>query len=364
MTEHATDADRGETLQVGLKGLLVEAGLYADGEDPFRQTGMGQPVCRRRLSGGANNAVFRVDLKDQAFLLKQYFSDPLDDRDRFGSEVAFLKFAWTHGIRAVPQVLASSQERGLALLEFIDGAPVSPSAVSEPLVEQAAEFCHRLLAAQTDRAARSLPVAAEACFSIQGHIDCVEGRVQRLQAIRMESELHGEVLQFVQEDLAPRWRVIREHMWKTCQSAGIQPEQELAAVERCVSPSDFGFHNALLDSQGKLRFIDFEYAGWDDPAKLVGDFFCQVEVPVPRRFFAGFAGGIASAYPQPDAIVERIRLLFPVYQLKWCCIVLNEFLPAGRARREFSEAHLSVSRQPDVQLQKARRILEDLRSSS
>jgi hypothetical protein len=55
-------------------------------------------------------------------------------------------------------------------------------------------------------------------------------------------------------------------------------------------------------------------------------------------------------------------LLFPVYQLKWCCIVLNEFLPAGKARREFSEAHLQANRQPEVQLQKARGILEDVKS--
>ena len=123
-----------------------------------------------------------------------------------------------------------------------------------------------------------------------------------------------------------------------------------------MSPSDFGFHNALLDSLGRLCFFDFEYAGWDDPAKLVGDFFCQVEVPVSRRFLAGFAEGIASTYPQPDALIERIQLLFPVYQLKWCCIVLNEFLPAGRARREFSEAHLCADRQPEIQLRKARKI--------
>jgi hypothetical protein len=301
-------------------------------------------------------------LKDQKFLVKQYFSDPLDDRDRFGAEVAFLKFASRHGIRAVPQLLASSKEQGLALLEFMDGTSVSPSTVTERVVEQAAGFCRQLLAAQSDPAARSLPAAAEACFSIQGHIDCVESRIQRLQAIRIDSELHSDVLRFVQQDLAPCWRAIRAHVLDECRSAGMRSEQELAIADRCLSPSDFGFHNSLLDSQGRLRFFDFEYAGWDDPAKLVGDFFCQVEVPVPRRFFAGFAEGMASAYPQPVAVIERIRLLFPVYQLKWCCIVLNEFLPAGRARREFSEASLRADRQPEVQLEKAKRLIADLRS--
>ena len=38
-----------------------------------------------------------------------------------------------------------------------------------------------------------------------------------------------------------------------------------------LSPSDFGFHNTLLTNEG-LKFIDFEYFGWDDPVKLTCDF--------------------------------------------------------------------------------------------
>jgi len=51
--------------------------------------------------------------------------------------------------------------------------------------------------------------------------------------------------------------------------------QALPADETCLSPSDFGFHNALVDPSGALSFLDFEYAGRDDPAKPVSDFFCQ-----------------------------------------------------------------------------------------
>lgn len=361
MTECQTRSDQWDTLRDGLRGLLVDAGLCADGTDPFQHPGLGQPVFRR-LVGGGNNAVFRVDLGEHRYLLKQYFTDALDDRDRFGAEVAFLAFVWEQGIRAVPQLLASSRDRGLALLEFIEGDAVPPSAITEPLVEQTFDFCRQLLAAQSDSAAQSLPVAAEACFRIYDHLDCVEGRIRRLLAIRNDSELHGETSQFVHEALAPSWGVVRDRVWTECQATGMEPERQLATTDRCLSPSDFGFHNCVLDSQARLRFFDFEYAGWDDPAKLVCDFFCQVEVPIPRRFFAEFAESVASACPRPDALRERILLLFPVYQLKWCCIVLNEFLPAGKARREFSEAHLRASRQLEVQLQKARGILDDVKS--
>jgi thiamine kinase-like enzyme len=39
-----------------------------------------------------------------------------------------------------------------------------------------------------------------------------------------------------------------------------------------VSPSDLGFHN-ILKYKKKLYFYDFEYAGLDDPIKLICDFF-------------------------------------------------------------------------------------------
>ena len=59
-------------------------------------------------------------------------------------------------------------------------------------------------------------------------------------------------------------------------------DHPLDTQESVLSPSDFGFHNALLGPDGKLCFIDFEYAGWDDPAKLICDFFCQPQTPVPQ----------------------------------------------------------------------------------
>jgi hypothetical protein len=65
-----------------------------------------------------------------------------------------------------------------------------------------------------------------------------------------------------------------------------------------------------------------------------------------------------SGLPVPERILQRIDLLLPVFQLKWCCIVLNEFLPTGRSRRRFSSADLRLERQPEVQLQRARRLLE------
>ena len=129
--------------------------------------------------------------------------------------------------------------------------------------------------------------------------------------------------------------------------------------DRCVSPSDFGFHNALLGTDGTLKFIDFEYAGWDDPAKTICDFFCQPELPVPKSCQALFHDEIADLMEPPGRFRLRVELLLPVYRLKWCCIMLNDFLPAGNDRRRFAGT-IADAEQKWRQLEKARQAAEQV----
>ena len=124
-----------------------------------------------------------------------------------------------------------------------------------------------------------------------------------------------------------------------------------------MSPSDFGYHNALRTKKG-LVFFDFEYAGWDDPAKVVGDFFSQVEIPAPLGALKRFANAVASIHGDPASILHRINLLCPLYRIKWCCIVLNEFLPMDADRRAFAQGQANNRKQE--QLGKAVKLLSSL----
>ena len=107
----------------------------------------------------------------------------------------------------------------------------------------------------------------------------------------------------------------------------------MSPEERILSPSDFGFHNAL-EHEATLSFVDFEYAGWDDPAKLICDFMCQPEVPVTHDQGQQFMEELLRELPGAEAVARRVALLLPVHRLKWCCILLNEFRMEDRKRRE------------------------------
>jgi hypothetical protein len=179
--------------------------------------------------------------------------------------------------------------------------------------------------------------------------------VERLRHIEAAGEVDREAEAFVRDELCPAWASVAAAVRDGASQLG---DASLAAEDRCLSPSDFGYHNALLQPDGRLRFLDFEYAGWDDPAKLVCDFFCQPAVPAPRTRFGAFAEGVVSEFADPAWHLRRIELLFPVYRIKWCCIVLNDFLPVGRERRRFSSVAVDQDARKAGQLRKARRFLE------
>jgi tyrosyl-tRNA synthetase len=52
-----------------------------------------------------------------------------------------------------------------------------------------------------------------------------------------------------------------------------------------LTPEQLEHHLACIKPQ-LARFLDFEYAGWDGPAKLVCDFFCQPALPAPASLAA------------------------------------------------------------------------------
>ena len=281
------------------------------------------------LAGGANNRAFLVEAARGPAFLKAYFRHADDPRDRLGAEFAFARFAWAAGVRYAPEPLACDPENALGLFEWVEGA--KPEAATDSLVTQATDFVRDLNAARWRPLAARLPTASEACFSLAEHLGTVARRVDRLMTVT-----DPEAKEFVAGELLPAWDRVREAAIDEGSDTGLSLDRPLELVARCVSPSDFGFHNALVTRDGRARFLDFEYAGWDDPAKLVCDFFCQPAVPIPEGHLESFTRAIAESFPEPASLVRRVRVLLPVYRVKWVCIRLNEFLPAETRRRAFS----------------------------
>jgi hypothetical protein len=321
----------------------------------LEQAGVTAPYRLEAIVGGGNNRVFRVASAGDPVVLKAYFRDAADPRDRLRADYAFSEFAWSTGARALPQPLASDHEAGMAAYELVPGSKLASGEVTAAHVREAAMFFRAVNEHRGDPRAATLPEASEACFSIAGHLDCVERRVGRLAGIDAESPLGREAATIVDCRIRPEWLRVSAAVRE---AAGLAVDEALATGDRCLSPSDFGFHNAILAPDDRLRFLDFEYAGWDDPAKTACDFFCQPAVPVPREHLKAFVGSLAGLWSDPAGFHCRVDLLLPVYELKWCCIMLNEFLPAADSRRTFAGAVADRESRRTAQLAKVAAALD------
>jgi hypothetical protein len=316
-SEHATE-----------ESLLALAGALTE------RAGLGGARALSRLAGGKNNQVYRVDTEaGRPLVLKRYFTDRRDQRDRLGAEWNFLNAAWSRGIRCVPEPLASDATAHAALYGFVAGRKLVAAELTLIHIDAAIDFVHAINSSPRGE----LAPASEACFSLSEHVATVERRVARLAALDPDAPYATEAQSLVSTRLKPAWEVVKSRLAADAREAGLAMDDQLSPADCCLSPSDFGFHNALIDEAGQLTFLDFEYAGRDDPAKLVCDFFCQAEIPVPLGYHAGFIARLADGLGLGENGRARCRMLLDAYRIKWACIILNDFLPLGDARRAFAD---------------------------
>jgi hypothetical protein len=273
----------------GLVELLDRAGLGA---------------LRELTQVGART--WRVDAANGAACLRRL------DPARFAAEVAFLTFAGHAAAAFVPALLAASPEHGLAVVEWVDGRPIvlEDLELGEPL-ERVLEFLAALEAQRDSPRARELGLAAGAEFSIAGHVQSAARRVRQVQ------ELPEPAATFVAAEVLPRWARLRRRLVE----AADVPVNEAG---RFISPGDIGLHNAVLTPEGRVRYLEFDRAGWDDPARVIDEFFTAIVVQVPERFYEEWSKLFLARTPDPAAAYRRAELLRPVFQIQWICRMLEE----------------------------------------
>ena len=306
------------------------------------------------VSGGRNNRAFRVSGPDGSWFLKQYFQDRQGLRDRCGSEWEWSQFCWQRGVTWGPEPLARDEQCHATLFEFVDGRRLERDEVDDDHVRQAALFVAEINGHRNHPTAHQLTTAAEACFSLKDHVACVDRRIDRLHSLPETDAISTQLQNWLRSSLVPVWESIVEKL-----RTSVSPDKydaRLSQTEHCLSPSDFGFHNALLTSSGRIRFFDFEYAGWDDPAKLLCDFFWQQDLPAPRESMHHLLEALSSPASRTE-LEDRVEKLFPVFGVKWCCLLLNEFVSNDRLRREFAQSTPISDSRKSLQFELAKQLL-------
>ena len=315
-----------ESLHIILHDWL---GGVAEQSGPAGQGGNSHLHCFRR---GMRAAVLKI------------YSDGRQ-RGRGQQEFSALSFLARAGL-PVPLPLALSSDQGMALYSWLEGetASLKPDPAD---ADRLADFWMKLQSLRDDPLAEDLVPASAACFSLQDALDQASHRLARLeQALTGSSpvpDLQQDVADFVRRELSPALRKMQGSLPEQFHAAGLEPSARLERRWQVLSPSDFGRHNSLRRPDGGLSFVDFEYFGWDDPAKAVSDMMLHpgsAFTPAEKkRLLARFSASLAASDP---AFPLRQRLLYPLFGMIWCLIILNLFLPeqSGRLTEEQGQTRL------------------------
>jgi hypothetical protein len=318
-----------------------------------------RPASLERINAGGNNRVYSArfegplsaDISSQV-IIKLYHRNPADPRDRMGTEYRAHKFLWDHGIRTIARPIVSNDDLYAAAYSFLPGERIPPERIGPDDIRQAIIFAAQLKNLSGHRSAESLPPASEAFFSLLPLIENLKSRISRLsQATQAQDAAEVGFPLFFSQELLPRAdSLIRVAVEKSRDVSGWNPA--LLQNLRTLSPSDFGFHNAIRDSLGVLSFCDFEYFGWDDPCKLISDFILHPAMSLSAQLASIFIKGVLRVFCEAEEEGEfrkRLQIVYPLFALKWTVIALNEFIPEERARRQFATA---VQNLPEVLLKK------------
>ncbi len=271
-----------------------------------------------RLNQGRNSSLFKVNTANQKYALKIYPENFVNKRNRIKSELDFLIFLKKNKFTTVPEPILWDKKNKWLLLSWINGEKIlSPTKLHCKLL---INFLQDIQLYKKSNFANNISNASEACFQLEEHINHVKFRVKFLldnlmQPSNFNIKISPEIISFI-EDLSNQIKIIeRKEIIKI---------NTKMIVEKVLSPSDVGFHNTLIDDN-IMNFIDFEYAGWDDPSKMISDLILQPDYNIPIEnikvlnvfFHVKFL---------PDDFQVRIPIMLKLYRIKWIIIMLNPLL--------------------------------------
>jgi thiamine kinase-like enzyme len=264
------------------------------------------------LFGGANNKLWQVSYSsNKRIVIKEYGED---GAKRLRREWAYLETLERYKVSGVPEPIWFDKERSVGVYTFLDGKKLESSELSEEHIREAAYHLREVF---------SIPAvpgyqAEGAHFTLCGHLNEIESRIRVLESNLPKTVEEMTCRYFVSTKVRPEWNRRVKHI--------LNRELDIAFgnINKFFSPSDFGFHNILYNGK-TLGFVDFEYSGLDDAAKLLADFSLAPQVAISSGQNMLFRDLVKSNLNLDRNFDCRLALFDYIFPIKWICIVLNIF---------------------------------------
>lgn len=270
-----------------------------------------------RMVGGTQNRLFRLDTLDGPPLLAKLYA--ADRWPRLKSEFAALRALNAQHLGRVPRALLREDGMSYAVFSFEPGETRPAAELTRRDVEAIAAFTADLLRYGPQDLADVLAPAVDASFSPTGHRRLIHARLAGVDTNVAAPQLSG----------------VRAQVDELLRGLVDEAEEQLPGESWRLTTGDFGPHNMLFAQNGQLTVVDFEAAGWDDPAHAVMSFVAHAtSEELPPALSMLFLGEFAERVQLSAADKARYERVGRLMDLEWVAVYASALSAENIANKQ------------------------------
>lgn len=233
--------------------LPAVAAAHAAGTDAWTLDG----VSVRRVTGGNNNALYQVQADGQAYGCKLCVADAAHRAAREYQAQSLLQAA---ELDLAPQPLWLDESETIApypaiAYRWLPGEPIGPTPTSVQLAALLTSYqrLHSLLPDEHP----GIPEAWLHHFDFQPYLTRLYGFLDQYGAWLVKADRDGG-------ELRDRLARLADRLAEAIATTTVSPSRDHIQLRICrVDPN---LANIVWSGDGRLRWVDWEYSGWGDPA--------------------------------------------------------------------------------------------------
>ncbi|MDB2709246.1 nucleotidase [Candidatus Pelagibacter bacterium] len=274
---------------------------------------------------GKNNKSFI--LNEEKVFVKQFYNYK-NDYDRYERELKFLNFLSKKNINSVPKVLDFNNTKKKIKYSLISGNIIRKKDSNNiKFIKQSFQFIKKIN--ELNYHSKNFKYAKGFCKSSK----CFEKEIN----LRLKVLKNNKFIKSIIDDIKKKFQTLKENNY-------FNNKYHFNKNDKILSPCDFNYNNIIFSNK-KATFVDFEYSGIDDPAKLYAIFFLQPDYHIKIKTFNDNIDKLIFIKINKFRFKNNLIYLLPICYLRWALILLNDFSDLNSKRRNFSNNEHLKSKQ-------------------
>jgi RIO-like serine/threonine protein kinase len=291
----------------------------------------------KKISGGYNNKLYRLNTANNSYLLKLY---GYDQDFRLKREFTALSTLPNIGFTEVPKAIAVNWQDSYAIYTFIKGKKIQSGNLTKSDLEKIAKYVIKLQSIKPADIKNDILDAHMACFSIQDYLQNIKFRLNEYDRT-IASHPHPILKDF--DDRYHLSKFVKEKIRETISDIDSKTiSKQISRINRRLSPVDFGVHNMLYD-QRKIFFLDFERFGWDDPRRLVAEFINHDQATrisdKNKKYFLEY---YKKHWNIPNELKENFDFIVNLFAIDWLTVIIYSITDPKIKVRKFVDQNFIV----------------------